>query len=181
MSTSTSARLRLRAFRVATCFLFVAAMGAAGCGLISFDTTVDIAPSVIPGNPAAAAPSTPAVVTSMDIPLDDKNLPSSADLADSVKLSSLTLRVTAPAGATLDFLSSVSLTLVAPPSSGLPDRQIAAGAPEPGSDQVTLKSTSDVDLLPYLHAGAVVRAVGTGRPPATDTTVAGKAVLTVSV
>ena len=182
MSTPTSAtRLGLRALRTATLSLIFGGLAAvAGCGLISFDTTVDIAPSVVPGNPAAAA-AAPAVVTTTEIPLDPKQLPSNADLADSVKLSSLTLQVTAPEGATLDFLSGVSLTITAPPESHLPPRQIAAGAPAPGADQVILKPIGDVDLLPYIKAGAVVRAVGTGRPPAIDTTVAGQAVLTVSV
>ncbi|HVR61097.1 MAG TPA: hypothetical protein VMU50_04315 [Polyangia bacterium] len=180
MSTPTSARSCLRAIQAVTCSLLLTAAAAAGCGLISFDTTVDIGPSVVPGSPAAASGGA-TVMTMTDIPIDKKNLPSNADLADSVKLSSLTLRVTAPAGATLDFLSSMTLTIFAPAASGLPPRQIAIGTPDPGATEVTLKPTGDVDLLPYIQAGAVVRAVGTGRSPAADTTLAGKAVLTVSV
>src|SRR5260370_28640515 len=102
MSTPTSAtRLGLRALRTATLSLIFGVLAAvAGCGLISFDTTVDIAPSVVPGNPAAAA-AAPAVVTTTEIPLDPKHLPRNADLARSAQPNSLTVQVTAPAGATL--------------------------------------------------------------------------------
>ena len=180
MSTPTFAGIPARLACAVTALLLLGAGAVAGCGLVSFDTTVNIAPSTVPGNPAAAA-NLPTVVTTTEIAIDKNNLPSNTDLADSVKLSSLTLQVTAPEGATLDFLSGVTLTIVAPADSHLPPRQIAAGAPEAGAGHVTLKPTADVDLLPYIKAGAVVRAVGTGRPPAIDTTVAGKAVLTVSV
>ncbi|HXI60136.1 MAG TPA: hypothetical protein VNO55_28930, partial [Polyangia bacterium] len=134
---------------------------------------------VIPGDAAAgAAPATTMTVSA--IKLDAKNLPSNADLANSVKLSSLTLKVTAPGGGTFDFLSAVSLTISAP-GSGLPDREIAAGAPKAGARELTLDPTGDVDLLPYVKAGATILVTGTGRAPLTDTTVAGQAVLTVSV
>ncbi|HEX3696545.1 MAG TPA: hypothetical protein VH374_14275 [Polyangia bacterium] len=176
MSTT---RLFFRALRTALLFTAVGAVD--GCGLISFDTTVDIAPQVVPGNPAAAAAGVPATVVMSQIALNSSDLPGDAGLADSVKLNHLTLTVTAPADATLDFLTELTLTVVAPSSSTLLTRQLAAGAPAKGARQMTLKATSDVDLLPYVSAGAFVQAVGTGTSPTVDTTVAGQAVLTVSL
>jgi hypothetical protein len=120
-------------------------------------------------------------MTVSTIKLDAKNLTSNADLANSVKLSSLTLKVVPPGSGTFDFLSAVSLTISAPSGSGLPDKQIAVGVPKPGAHELTLDPTGDVDLLPYVKAGATILVTGTGRAPLTDTTVAGQAVLTVSV
>jgi hypothetical protein len=160
--------------------LLLVAGEAGSCGWFSFNTTVDIAPQVIPGDAhAAAAPATTMTVSA--IKLDPKNLPSNAGLANSVKLSSLTLKVVMPGSGSFDFLSAVSLTISAPSGSGLPDRQIATGAPKPGARELTLDPTGDVDLLPYVEAGATILVTGTGRAPLIDTTVAGQAVLTVSV
>jgi len=172
--------IRVSLIVMRSALLLLVAVGAGSCGWFSFNTTVDIAPQVIAGDAgAAAAPQTTMTVGA--IKLESKNLPSNADLANSVKLSSLTMKVTAPAGGTFDFLSAVSMTISAPGGSGLPDRQIAAGVPRRGAGEITLDPTGDVDLLPYVRAGGTISVTGTGRAPLTDTTVAGQAVLTVSV
>ena len=94
MSTLRASLIVIRA-----ALLLLVAGEAGSCGWFSFNTTVDIAPQVIPGNvDAAAAPATTMTVST--IQLGQKNLPSNADLANSVKLSSVTLKVVTPGSGT---------------------------------------------------------------------------------
>jgi hypothetical protein len=171
----------LSARRSALLIVAFASVGFAACGWVSFDTTVNIDPQVIPGSPAAAAAVPSATATTSAVALDSSDLPKNADLADSVKLRTLTLTITSPPGGTFDFVDMMSVTISAMAGSGLRDVELAAGTPAPGSNQLILTATNDIDLLPYIRAGATLRATGSGHAPIADTTVAGQAVLKVSI
>jgi hypothetical protein len=167
--------------RTAILIVAFASMGFPACGWISFDTTVNIDPQVIPGSPSAAAAAPSATATTSAVALDSSDLPQNADQADSVKLRTLTLTITSPPDGTFDFVEMMSVTISATAGSGLRDIEVAAGSPEPGSHRLVLTATHDVDLLPYIKAGATLRATGSGHAPITDTTVAGQAILKVSI
>lgn len=155
----------------------VAGLLGAGCGLGSFDVTESVPAQTVPGSSAGAAAQPAAFETSMS--LSGSDLPRGSSLVDSVTLSSVSFNVTQPKGGTFDFVRSVSLSISSPTNPSLAEKQIAGGQPTPGSDTLTLSPTGSVDLLPYVKAGAVVHAVGTGSAPTDTTTFDGTVVLTV--
>lgn len=101
---------------------------------------------------------------------------------DSVTLSSVALDVITDTtrscpGGTWSFLDKIELFVEAP---NLPQVRIAA-ATGPGSvKQLILRPTSpEVNLVPYLEAGATLTATGTGRAPTSDVCYDGVARFTV--
>ena len=150
---------------------------AGGCGLGSFDVTEAVAPQTIPGGSSAAAAASSLFETTMTFNWDD--LPTGKSWANAVTLRSAAFHVTSPPQGTFDFVESVVLFISAPSSTTLTDVQIASGQATPGSGTLTLTPTAPVDLLRYVKAGAVVRAVGKGTQPAATTTFDGQVVLTV--
>jgi hypothetical protein len=149
-----------------------------GCGLISFDIGQDIPAQTVPGSPVGAL--VPASLFSIPLNIDIASEVASHGTgpAKSVTLSSLTLTVTQPAGGTFDFLTSITISISA---SGLPDQQIAALAPVPGTATISIPPTPGVNLLPYINAGATIKASAAGHLPAQDTTFTGHVVVTVHV
>jgi hypothetical protein len=155
----------------------VAGIVAAGCGLGSFDVTESVPAQTVPGTSSGAAAQPSAFETTMTLSAND--LPRGSSLVDSVTLSSVSFNVMQPAGGTFDFVQNVTLSIYSPTNASLAEKQIATGQPTSGSGKLDLAPTDSVDLLPYVKAGAVVRAVGTGSAPANTTTFNGNVVLTV--
>jgi hypothetical protein len=150
-----------------------------GCGLVSFDVSQDIPAQTITGSPLGALLPASLFAIPMNVDLSSATASHGTGPASSVTLSSLTLTVTAPAGGTFDFVDSISIDLSA---SGLPDTEIAKLAPVPrGKNSISIPPTPGVDLLPYINAGATIKASASGHLPAQDTTFVGKVVVTVHV
>jgi len=63
----------------------------------------------------------------------------------------------------------------------LPETKIAELKPVPGTNKISIPPTPGVDLLPYIKAGAAIKATAMGHLPAQNTTIVGKVVITVHV
>ena len=159
----------------ATVALCVALLGT-GCDFAAFDVTENVPAQTIPGNPADGVSSTALTVSQA---LSQKDLPGGSGFITAVTLKSGTFTITSPAGATFDFVDSVTMSIVSPTNEVLTEVQIASGKPTPGSSTMSLEPTGSVNLLPYVRAGALVNATGTGHQPTVDTTFDGQLVLTV--
>jgi hypothetical protein len=146
------------------------------CGLGDFDVTESVPAQTIPGGSSAAAQPS---AFEMNMAISEKDLPTGSSLVSAVTLSSATFNLTAPAGGNFDFVQSVTLSILSPSDSRLKEAPIATGHPKPGSNKLELSPVGDVDLLPYVHAGAMVRGVATGKAPNVSTTFDGKVVLRV--
>ena len=155
--------------------LCVALLGT-GCDLAAFDVTENVPAQTIPGNPADGVSSTALTVSQA---LSQKDLPGGSGFITAVTLKSGTFTITSPAGATFDFVDAVTMSIVSPTNEVLTEVQIASGKPTPGSSTMSLEPTGSVNLLPYVRAGALVNATGTGHQPTVDTTFDGQLVLTV--
>ena len=111
-----------------------------------------------------------------------KNQGASKDNIQSVKLQSLVLTVTAPPGADLGFLRSLSFSAV-DPSGSLPTVEVAHVTDFSGSPASVTMTIDGVDLAPY----AVLPAMGLNgsaqiqRCPTQDTTVEASLVLEVTL
>lgn len=101
--------------------------------------------------------------------------------ATKARLKSLTLQVTphaAPQG-NFDFLDEVHLFVEGP---GLPKLEVAKAQPVPRSrSALAFDVVPDVDLLPYVNAGATITATASGRAPAMDTSFDGQVVVEVQL
>jgi hypothetical protein len=146
------------------------------CDLAAFDVTEDVPAQTIPGNPTDGVSSAALTVSQ---PITEKDLPGGSGFITAVTLKSATFTITAPAGGNFDFVDSVSLSIVSPTNEVLTEVPIASGKPTPGTGTMTLQPTGAVNLLPYVRAGALVNATGSGHQPTVDTTFTGQLVLTV--
>jgi hypothetical protein len=146
--------------------------------LVSFDVSQDIPPQTVPGSPLGAL--LPASLFSIPVNIDLKAATAGHGTgpATKVTLSSITLTITSPSGAKFDFVDSISISIS---SSGLPQQEIARLQPVPGTTTITIPPTGNVDLLPYINAGATITATVSGHAPAADTTFNGKVTVTVHV
>jgi hypothetical protein len=149
----------------------------AGCGLVSFDVTEKVEAQTIPGSSAVGNSSASVFETTMV--LTEESLPKGSGLIESVTLSSVSFQVLSPDNATFEFVDTVKLMISSPSNVHLHEVEIAEGKSVPGQRTLTLRPTRDANLLPYVKAGAQVRAVAVGRPPVENVTFDGKVVLTV--
>lgn len=103
--------------------------------------------------------------------------------ATKLYLSQLQFRVTPTAmpPGNFDFLDEVHL-FAESSAAGLPRVEIARLVSVPrGATVVDFSIVPEVDLLPYVNAGAALTATATGRPPASDVTFDGRVVLDVRI
>jgi hypothetical protein len=149
----------------------------AACSLnLGFDMPFDVPDVTVPGNPSAHATDTPldgaAAPFALDVDLTqaakDNKLPGAIT---TVTVSTLDFTVTGDG--CFDFIDDVSLTIE---SKTLPPVIIATAA-SPGCVRVVSLVPKAVNLKPYLDDGALVRATGSGVPPATTVTFDGRVVL----
>jgi hypothetical protein len=171
--------------RIARAFLFVVLVPAlllgAGCGLIAFDVPVDIPAQTITGSPLAALLPPGLFAVPINIDLNSATAAHGTGPARSATLSSLTLTITSPAGGTFDFLTSIAISISSSKDTSLPEVEIARLQPVPGTNTISIPPTPGVNLLPYIKAGANIKATASGHLPAQDTTFNGKVVVTVHV
>jgi hypothetical protein len=106
-----------------------------------------------------------------------KNAGIDKDDVESVRLSGLTLTVTAPAGGTLEFLDEVAFYVEA---EGLPKVKVAEAAAVPDSATTLALTTTNVELAPYVTAPKLSLTTETkAHAPRSDTTLEARAVFTV--
>lgn len=154
--------------------------GASGCGLLSFDVSQDIPAQTVPGSPLGALLPVSLFAIPMNIDIRSETAGHGTGPADSVTLSSVSLTVMSPDGATFDFVDSIVITISTADGS-LPEIEIARLQPVPGTTSISIPPEGGVDLLPYINAGATISAAASGHMPASDTTFAGRVVVTVHV
>jgi hypothetical protein len=100
--------------------------------------------------------------------------------ASAVELDSFALFTTPTApGGNFDFLSGLDIFVSGP---GLSEVKIATMPKlQKGATRIDMTVIEGVNMLPYVNAGAVIRASATGSQPASDVTFAGKVVIRVKI
>lgn len=156
------------------------------CGLISFDVGQSIAEQRVPGNSLGGLlPSF--LPTSIPLMIDIKSETEKRNTgpASAAYLKSLTLRATPrdnPSGS-FDFLKEVRIFIAQRGGGGsLPKIEIARLVPVP-TGQTTLKFEiiPDVNLLPYINAGAEITSTASGSAPTRDFTFDGAIEVTIKI
>jgi hypothetical protein len=148
---------------------------------LSFDVSQDIPPQTVTGSPIGALVPATLFALPLNIDLESETAAHGTGPARSANLSSLTLSISTPSGETFDFLTSISIS-IAPANGGtLPEVVIAKLQPVPATSSISIVPVPGVDLLPYIKAGASIRAAVSGHLPSSDRTVVGKVVVTVHV
>ncbi len=108
---------------------------------------------------------------------DFKNQGVSKSDVNSVKLKSMQLKVTSPAGATLDFLKSIEFSAT---SDGLPTVSVASISAIPAGATTVDLAVANVELKPYIVAPSMsVTTNANGHPPPQDTEIEASLVLDV--
>jgi hypothetical protein len=155
---------------------------ATGCGVLSFDVSQDIAPQTIQGSPLGSLLPASLFSVPVNIDVSSETAAHGTGVARSATLSSLTLTVTSPAGGTFDFVSSIAISISSSADPSLPEQQIAKLDPVPGTTTISIPpSPPGVNLLPYIKAGATVKATASGHLPSQDVTFKGTVVVTIHV
>jgi len=152
----------------------------AGCGLVSFDVSTDVPPQTIAGSPIGALVPATLFALPLNIDLAAATAARGTGPARSANLKSITFTIESPTGGTFDFLQSITIS-IAGNGGTLPEVQIAALQPVPGTNTISVPPTGGVDLLPYIKGGASLKATANGHLPTSNTTVTGKVVITVHV
>lgn len=169
------------ASRVAAAVSVLALAGAPGCGLIAFDVSQDIPQQTVPGSPLGALLPASLFAIPMNVDIQSATAAQGTGPAHSATLKSIALTITSPGGGTWDFVSSISISISSSGNGNLPTVEIAKLQPVPGTATITIPPTSNVDLLPYINAGANITATASGHMPSSDTTFVGTVVVTVHV
>jgi len=157
------------------------AAGSSGCGLVSFDVSEDIPEQTVPGSPLGALLPASLFAIPMNIDIQSETAGRGTGPAQSATLRSISLTVTSPAGATFDFITSISVRVSSSGNTSLPEVEIARLEPVPGTATIVIPPTGSVDLLPYVEAGATITATASGHMPASDITYVGTVVITIHV
>ncbi len=150
----------------------------AGCGLVSFDVTQAIPEQVIQGSPLGGLLPVGLFQIPMQIDIEQSTKARGTGPASAAYLRSVTLAITAPAGATFDFVDTMTVKISAP---GLPEREVAKLPARQSKPRLELDIVPGIDLLPYMQAGATMSASATGHQPSQDTRYDGQVVVKVKV
>ena len=160
---------------------------AAGCGAISFDVSQAVPEQSVPGSPLGGIlPSFLPQPFPVNINVQQETQKRSTGPATSAALKQVEFEITphaAPSG-NFDFVDEIHVFVQ--PSSGassaLPMVEIARLAPVPKSQTtIDLTIVPNVDLLPYINAGASVSATASGHAPAQTVTYDGTVVVTIRI
>ncbi|MBX7115071.1 MAG: hypothetical protein K1X64_12145 [Myxococcaceae bacterium] len=155
-----------------------------GCGLIQFDVEEALPEQRVAGNPLGGVlPSFVPTPFKLNIDLKAETEKRGTGPATHAFLKELTLSVTPkskPSG-NFNFLDEVHIS-IAPTSGSLPKVEIARAAPVAKALTVlNFELVPNVDLLPYMNAGAELTANATGQQPSSDVTFDGKVVVNVKL
>jgi hypothetical protein len=171
------------AFRVVT---VAVALALGACDSIAeFDVSQDIPEQTVQGNPLGALlPSFLPQPFAITIDVESETEKRDTGPASSASLSSLGFSITphdAPRG-NFDFVDEIHIFVEATRGTTLPKVEIANLVPVPkGQTTLSLKIVPNVDLLPYIEAGATISAQASGRMPAAETKYDGRVVVTVRI
>ena len=152
------------------------------CGSIRFNLEQPIAEQKVPGNLLGGVlPNFFPNPFKLTIDVKAETEKRGTGPATAAFLTSLVLNAT-PAGnpsGTFDFLDEVHVLVEAP---GQPKVEVATLKPVPrGQTSVSFTIVPDVNLLPYVNAGATMSTTATGTQPAKDFTFDGKAVFEIRI
>lgn len=170
----------MRVFRLM--ILVMAAALSVGCGAVRFDVEEPVPEQRVPGSVLGGVLSSfIASPFRLDVDLQSETEKRGTGPATSAVLKRIALQITphaSPSG-NFDFLSELHLQVEGP---GLMKKEIANLAPVPmGQTTLELKLVPDVDLLPYINAGATISGQAKGTQPARDITFDGTVVVEVRI
>lgn len=160
-------------------------LAATGCGIIGFDVEQDLPEQRVNGNPLGGVlPSFVPTPFKLTVDIKAESEKRGTGPATQATLKELTLSVTPknnPSG-NFDFLDEVRIAISAPSDTKLPKVEIARIVPVPKSATVLkFEVVPNIDLLPYINAGAEMNATATGKQPARDVTFDGRVVVAVKL
>ena len=163
--------------------VLVAASLVSGCGLIGFDVTQSIPEQTVPGSTLGALlPSFLPAPFPINIDVKQQEQAHNTGPASSANLKSLTFAATPhamPCG-NFDFVDEIHVFM--PLSrSALPMVEIANSPRDQGSNDTNLTVLPNIDLLPYINAGATISAQASGHSPTQDFTYDGSVVITIRI
>ena len=171
---------------IARALVLLLAVCLSSCGLIKFDVSQDLPKQTVPGSPLGGLlPSFVPVPIPLTIDLKAETAKQGTGPATGATLKSLVLTITphnAPVG-TFDFISEVHIS-IGPRDSGstLPVKEIANMTNVPkGLTTLTFTILPDVELLPYINAGAQLTGTAKGTQPSKDVSYDGQVVVTVKI
>lgn len=152
------------------------------CGAVKFDVEQDLPAQHVDGSLLGGVlPSVLSTSPKLTIDLKSEVQKRGTGPATSARLKSLTL-ATLPhdtAAQTFDFISEIHLTVE---GAGLVKVEIAKLAPVPrGSKTLSFDVVPDIDLLPYINAGATIGATATATQPSRDTDFDGHVIVEVRI
>ena len=157
---------------------------AAACSPIGFDVSYDVPNLTIPGDPQAHAAGVPfsgtAAPFALDVSFDQQEQQSHADGVSTVTLTSIDFSITQDSGC-FDFVDDVTLTISSTKTGTALAPAVVATGSNPGCVQTMTLTPAAIDLKPYIDEGAVIRATGSGVPPASIVTFDGHVVLHASL
>jgi hypothetical protein len=150
----------------------------AGCGLVSFDIEQDIPEQTVQGGLLGNVLPPGLFDLPLDIDIESQTKARGTGPATSANLKSVTLAMTAPPGETFEFLDSLVVSMA---GGTLPEVEVARLRDVPPQPRVSLEVVPSVDLLPYIKAGARMKASATGKMPRQTVKFNGKVVVTVTI
>ncbi len=152
------------------------------CGAVSFDVEQDLQRQLIQGNPLGGILSSAFLPNPYSLNIDLKAEVAKRGTGPATKafLKSLKFDIAADTpNANFDFVDETRLFVEGP---GLSKVEIARKVPVPnGLKTLEFEVVPDVDLLPYINAGATITATATGSQPAADTAFTGKVIVEVRI
>lgn len=153
-----------------------------GCGAVSFDVDIPVPEQRVPGSVIGGLlPAFLPTPFALDVDVKAETAKRNTGPATSANIKSIVFQATPPAmpSGTFDFVDSIHIFVEA---GSLPKKEVASLEPVPkGRSSIDLSIVKDVDILPYVSAGATLSATANGRQPAKDFTFDGVVKITVHV
>jgi hypothetical protein len=160
----------------------VALIALSGCGSLSFDVDQAVPEQTIQGNPLGGLlPSFVPNPFKLTINIEQETQKRSTGPATSAGLKALRFSATPAAmpSGTFDFVDEIHVFIAA---QSLPRVEIARLSPVPkGQTSIDLVTSPEIDLLPYVNAGAEMSATASGRQPTKTLTFDGKVTITIRI
>jgi hypothetical protein len=138
------------------------ALSLSSCGLVSFDIEEPIPEQVVQGSPVGALLPLSLFQIPLRIDVAAQTAAKGTGPASGAHLKAITLSIRNPAGATFEFLDTLTIKVAA---EGVAEQEVARLQDVPATPSISLDVVREVDLLPYIQKGATLTASATGRTP----------------
>jgi hypothetical protein len=165
--------------------LIALTMLVAGCGIADFDVTQTVPSQMIQGSQTIQGSVVGGILPGLfEMPLD-VTIQSDIQAHDTgpiqeVTLSSMQLVITAPAGQTWSFVTSIDVYVASTKSgSTLPKVKVATVVNPGNVTTMSFTPVPGVNLIPYINEGSQMTADASGSQPSQDVTFDGEAVFHV--